>query len=125
MLCADTNVWVAFLQGDQGEDIDLLHLAMRFDQVAMAPPVLTELLTDPKLPQEDRRMFIAYPLMNILPGFWERAGDLRATLVKHGNKPKLADSLIAQFCIDHRIQLLTRDKGFRAFAKHGGLTLAK
>jgi len=31
----------------------------------------------------------------------------------------LADTLIAQICIDHDVPLITRDKDFRHFAKHG------
>jgi predicted nucleic acid-binding protein len=39
-------------------------------------------------------------------------------------KAKVADALIAQSCIDHDVALITRDRGFRHFAKHCGLRLA-
>jgi len=35
----------------------------------------------------------------------------------------LADTLIAQSCIDYRVPLITRDSDFRHFAKYCGLIL--
>ena len=37
---------------------------------------------------------------------------------------QLADTLIAQTCIDYGIALLTRDRDFTSFQKHAGLKLA-
>jgi predicted nucleic acid-binding protein len=37
---------------------------------------------------------------------------------------RLADTLIAQSCIDHHVPLITRDVDFRHFAKLGMLVLA-
>jgi len=36
----------------------------------------------------------------------------------------LADTLIAQSCIDHDVRLVTRDDDFRHFVRLGGLRLA-
>ena len=54
----------------------------------------------------------------------ERAGILRARLHAHRLTFRLADSLIAQSCLDHNLALITRDRDFRHFAQHGGLRLA-
>ena len=89
----------------------------------MAPVVLVELLSDPLLPPEHRRNLLAIPVMDATPGFWERAGGTRAGLLQRRLKPKLADTLIAQICIDHGVPLLTRDADFRPFAQHAGLHL--
>ena len=40
----------------------------------MAPVVLTELLSDPKLDAGVGRTLAGLPLMEIQDGFWERAG---------------------------------------------------
>lgn len=48
MIAADTSTWIAFLEGDHGDDVELLDTALRDQQVLMAPLVLTELLSDPK-----------------------------------------------------------------------------
>jgi hypothetical protein len=48
MIAADTSTWIAFLEGEKGEDVDLLDRALEDRQVLMPPVVLTELLSDPK-----------------------------------------------------------------------------
>ena len=50
MIGADTSTWAAFLEGSAGEDVKLLDRALEDRQVLMVPVVLTELLSDPKLP---------------------------------------------------------------------------
>jgi predicted nucleic acid-binding protein len=94
------------------------------DQAAVLSPfVLAELFSDPKLEPQDAADLRRLPLLAITEGFWERAGRLRAELLQEHYRPKLVDTMIAQCCIDHDVQLLTRDRDFRAFAKYGGLTL--
>jgi hypothetical protein len=44
-------------------------------------------------------------------------------ILRAGRKAKLADALIAQSCIDHRVMLVTRDKDFQAFNRLAGLKL--
>jgi hypothetical protein len=43
MIAADTSTWVAFFEGDAGEDERLLDKALADRQVVMVPIVLTEL----------------------------------------------------------------------------------
>ena len=124
MIAADTSTWIAFLQGESGEDSQLLDKALEDRQVLMAPAVLTELLSDPKLPPVVAATLSEVPLIDITPGFWERAGALRATVLAKSRKARLGDALIAQSCIDRGIPLLTRDRDFRAFTQAAGLDLA-
>ena len=123
MIAADTSTWIAFLQGDQGEDIDLLDRALEDRQVLMAPVVLTELLSDPKIPAKVAETLAEVPLLEIKPGYWHRAGILRAQALAKRRKARLGDALIAQSCIDRGIPLLTRDRDFRAYAEGEGLDL--
>ena len=123
MIAVDTSTWIAFLQGDGGEDAELLDRALKDRQVVMAPVVLTEVLSDPKLPSEVSRTFSDLPLMEVSPGYWQRAGALRAKVLAKRRKARLGDALIAQSCIDHGIPLLTRDRDFQAFAHATGLDL--
>ncbi len=48
------------------------------DRSAMAPAVLTELLSDPELPNSAAHTLTDLPLLEIESGYWERAGRLRA-----------------------------------------------
>jgi len=91
--------------------------------VLMVPVVLTELLSDPALPLQVAKILSEVPLVEIRPGYWERAGALRAKVLARRRKARLGDALIAQSCIDHGIPLLTRDRDFRAFARAAALEL--
>ena len=123
MISADTSTWIAFLQGEPGEDTDLLDRGLADRLVVMTPLVLTELLSDPKLDAGVGRMLVGLPLLEIQPGLWERAGRLRAGVLARGRKARLGDALIAQFCLDHNVPLVTRDRDFRAFAQAAGLRI--
>jgi predicted nucleic acid-binding protein len=124
MIAVDTSTWIAFLDGDGGEDADLLDRALQDRQVLMAPAVLAELLSEPKLSPEVSRNLLELPLIEIEPGYWQRAGELRAKVLGKRRKARLGDALIAQSCIDRGIPLITRDRDFRAFAEAAGLDLA-
>ena len=123
MIAADTSTWIAFLEGIEGEDAQLLDKALEDRQVLMVPIVLTELLSDPKLPSEVAETLSEIPLIVIESGYWRRAGTLRSQVLAKRRKARLGDALIAQSCIDRDIPLLTRDRVFQAFAEAAGLDL--
>lgn len=123
MIAADTSTWIAFFQGDAGKDVEMLDRSLENRQVLMAPPVLTELLSDPKIAQEVSSTLSELPLIEIQPGFWNRAGALRASVLAKHRKARLGDSLIAQACLDAGIPLLTRDRDFRGFAEAAALDI--
>jgi predicted nucleic acid-binding protein len=123
MIAADTSTWVAFLEGDAGEDAQLLDKALEDRQVVMVPVVLTELLSDPKLPTGVAKTLSDVPLIEIGPGYWQRAAGLRAKVLAKRRKARLGDALIAQSCIDGRVPILTRDRDFRTFAEAAPLDL--
>jgi len=121
MIAADTSTWVAFLDGSSGDDTLLLDKALQDRQVVMVPVVLTELLSDPKLPPALAADLVNVPLLQIESGFWQRAGALRTKVLAKSRKARLADSLIAQNCVDAAVSLITRDRDFRPFAQAAGL----
>jgi predicted nucleic acid-binding protein len=123
MIAADTSTWVAFLEGAGGGDAQLLDEALEDRQVLMVPVVLTELLSDPKLPSEVAETLAAVPLIETEMGYWQRAGALRAIVLAKRRKARLGDALIAQSCLDRGIALLTRDRDFQAFAQAARLDL--
>lgn len=143
MIAADTSTWIAFLQEDasqkgggeeapgqegpikdrSSDDTSLLDRALSDQQVVMVPAVLTELLSDPKLSAGVAKALADVPLLDVEPGYWQRAGLLRARVLSRRRKARLGDALIAQICIDHAVPLITRDDDFRAFAVAAGLDL--
>ncbi len=125
MIAADTSTWIAFLEGENGNDVQLLDKALQDRQVLMVPVVLTELLSDPKLPARLANTLADVPMIEIEAGFWQRAGALRAKALSKRRKARLGDALIAQSCIDRDVPLLTRDRDFRAFVDAAGLDIIR
>ena len=123
MIAVDTSSLVAFLEGDPGSDTDLVQSALEAQQLVLPPVVLSELLSEPTLTAPVRNLLAALPLLQIESGFWERAGLLRAAVLSQGRKARVADSLIAQSCLDQSAPLVTRDRDFRHFAEAAGLSL--
>jgi predicted nucleic acid-binding protein len=123
MIALDTSSAIAFLSGERGRDVTAVEEALRLRQGVFPPVVVTELLSDPVLRSEAGTLIRAVPRLEVLDGYWERAGELRARLLRRGLKARLADTLIAQSCIDHEVALVTRDRDFRNFATHAGLSL--
>lgn len=123
MVAIDTSSLVAYLAGSPGPDVDAIDLALRDSQACLPPVVLTELLSDPKLPGNVAAVLRELPVLGILEGYWDRAGQLRSKVIASKRRARLADSLIAQTCLDHDLALITRDADFRAFAAIGGLKL--
>ena len=123
MIALDSSSVIAFLSGDHGVDVADVESALKLRQGVLPPIVVTELLSDPTIRVQIKLLLRAVPWLEIRDGYWERAGDLRRRLLRVGLKARLADTLIAQSCIDHNVALVTRDRDFRHFAAHGGLRL--
>jgi predicted nucleic acid-binding protein len=124
VIAADTSTWIAFFAGEPGRDVEILDQALRDKQVVMVPAVLCELFSAPEITRYAEEQLNSVPLMPIEEGYWKRAGKSRAELLKKGRRARLADSLIAQVCIDTGVPLVTRDRDFRAFAAGNKLVLA-
>jgi predicted nucleic acid-binding protein len=117
VIAADTSSMIAFLEGASGDDVELVQSALEHHQLALPPAVLSELLSDPQLPRNVRDLLASLPILEVEPGFWARAGLLRASVLKARRKARLADALIAQSCLDQSSPLVTRDRDFRNFAR--------
>jgi predicted nucleic acid-binding protein len=124
MIAADTSTWVAFLQEQSGQDVELLAEALDNHQLVMVPAVLTELLSAVDLPQDAAAYLRLIPRIALHPEYWENAGLLRAKILARGRRARLGDALIAESCLAEGIRLLTRDHDFRVFVEAAGLQLA-
>ena len=123
MIAIDTSSLIAYLGGKEGNDVESVDEAFKLRQAALPPVVLTEILSVPGLDRGVAKLIRGIPLLETDSGFWERAAITRARILSKKLKARLADTLIAQSCIDHNAPLITRDSDFRHFASHAGLTL--
>lgn len=124
MIAVDTSSWIAFFKGQEGQDVESLDRALELNQVVLPPVVLTELLSDPGLDGRAARLIRELPLLELHEGYWQRAAATRARILARRLRARLADTLISQSCIDHRVPLVARDADFRHFSRHTGLRLA-
>jgi hypothetical protein len=124
MIAADTSALSSFFKGERCREVDLIRVALMGNDICLPPVVLTEMLSDPAARREMEETVAGFPLLPIVDGYWERAGLCRRHLIQKGLKAALADTLIAQSCLDHDVVLITRDPDFRHFAAHCGLKLA-
>ena len=123
-MAVDSSTLIAYLQGDQGRDVDAFDKSLAAGDLAVPPIVLAEVLCQPKLPEKHRALVLALPRLDILTDYWVRAAASRSIVLARGLRARMADTLIAQSCLDHNIALIARDGDFRHFAKHCGLKLA-
>jgi predicted nucleic acid-binding protein len=124
VIAIDTCVVIAFLEGDDGEDVDAFAALLASEQAVLAPSAVTELLSDPKGGKQAAELVGRLKQLSLEEGYWERAGAMRAKVRRSGRKAALGDALMAQACLDADVPLLTRDADFRAFASLAGLKLA-
>jgi predicted nucleic acid-binding protein len=119
MIAVDTSSLVHYLAGSDGADVDAVEYSLAHSQACLPPVVLSEVLSDPKLRRPLELLLLGMPVLELTPGFWERAGRLRARLIGAGHKAALADTLIAQSCLDHDLPLISRDADFLRFVPAG------
>jgi hypothetical protein len=123
VIAVDSSSWIAYFAGAPGADAEAVERALAARQACLPPVVRTELLSDPALPRPVAELLLQVPLLDPDPGYWERAGRLRAKLLASRRKARVADVLIAQSCIDHEVALITRDRDFERFARSARLRL--
>jgi predicted nucleic acid-binding protein len=121
VIALDSSALIAHLEGDRRPAATMAAVVLGERQACLPPAVLVEVLCDPELPSEVAGLLAALPVLEITDGYWRRAAELRSRVIAAGRRARLADTLIAQSCIDHDVSLVTADRDFRHFAKAGGL----
>ncbi len=124
MIAADSSTIIAFIQNDEGPDVELLDANLSAGEIVIPPIVIAEVMSDPRLPERHAALVESLPTLGILEGYWLRVGQSRAKILAMKLRARLPHAMIAQSCIDHGVQLIARDGDFRHFAKHCGLKLA-
>lgn len=123
MLALDTSALVDFFRDNSSKLVQRVETALSERLAVLPPVVVSELLSDFHIRGELRRIILGIPMLEIQEGFWIRTGELRAKVLRRRRKARLADTLIAQVCIDHGVPLIAADRDFEIFAIVGGLML--
>jgi len=123
MIAADTSVLIDYFQGKNTIQTEKLDDLFSLHSLVLPPTVLVEILSDPHLPKKFMEKMLELPILETTKGYWQRAGVSRSKLITKKLKARLADTLIAQSCIDYQIPLITTETDFRHFVKYCELVL--
>ena len=91
MIAVDSSSFIAYLEGDEGPDVQATGLALEHRQAILPPVVLSELLSDFRVSRAVKQLFGQLPLLDITDGYWERAGLLRAQVLQRRWRARLAN----------------------------------
>ena len=124
MIAADTSAVLHFLHGFDSPARVLVRNALSDDALFLPAVVVTELLSGVDQEPDLLTLLAGSTRIPLKRGYWERTGASRRTLKALGLRCRLADSLVAQSCIDAGVALIAGDTDFQHFADHCGLKLA-
>jgi predicted nucleic acid-binding protein len=119
VIAVDSSSMRRYLDGATGTDVESVTLALRNRSIVLPPVAFAELMSDPRLPFTHAVTLTGFRVLSISAGYWLRAAELRASILREDFKASLPDTLIAQSCIDHDIPLITYDRDFRHFQRAG------
>jgi predicted nucleic acid-binding protein len=119
MIAADTCSMVAFINGEEADDVEAIKSAIADELLILPPVVLSELLSAKSLKKEVADLLVEMPLVELADEFWVKVGEARRQILAKGRKARLADSMIAVCCIENSIPLITRDSDFRHYVEFG------
>ena len=124
MIAVDASVAIPWFEGRDYPEVRRMDELAQADQVVFPAVVITEILSGPVAPTDLAAVLDGLTVLTVADGYWTRAGQLRAEVLRSGRRARLGDALIAQACIDAKVPLLARDRDFEAFVEIGGLKLA-
>ncbi len=130
MIVADSSVWIDFLNGVDGPQVEVLDRLLDRETVATGDLILTEVLQGIRDDREFRRVS---SLMAALPRFEMAGFDVAVRSAQNYRRlraqgitiRKTIDLLIGTFCIDNGLSLLHRDRDFDAMELGLGLKVVR
>ena len=120
MILADTSVWIDYFNGCASVEADFLTFCIAEVRPIILPGlVLTETLQGLRDAERAQRALLTFELApELTRSDYEQAAAIYRTCRAGGRTPRSAiDCLIAQLCLRHGYQLLTRDRDFDAIAR--------
>ena len=123
MIAVDSSVFITFLKDEKHPVSKEMSNLLSISSIVLPPVVLSELLSDPVLPDELANALLELMVLHITDGYWQRVGKMRADILRRGLKSRLADVMIAQTCIDYDVPLFTYNSDFKHYNHYHKLKL--
>jgi predicted nucleic acid-binding protein len=121
VILVDTSVWADFFRGVEPSASRLDRL-LEANEVALAGPVLTEVLRGVRTPRDRAVVAAAFEGCHWLEqpaALWREAGELGAAVGRKGFTVKTLDLLVAAHALAHDVELLTLDADFQILRRAG------
>jgi len=126
MILVDSSVWISFFNGEENKQTDTLNNTLGQRHIAISDLILTEVLQGFRA---DKDYKAAKSLFEDLTVFdlvgkdiaIRSAENYRALRKKGITIRKPVDVIIATFCIERKLPLLSLDRDFKPFVKSLGL----
>ena len=123
LILVDTSVWIDYFNGYASVEADFLTLCIAEARPIVLPgPVITETLQGVRETTRAARIADVLSAFELAPelerGDYEEAAAIYRTCRARGSTPRSTiDCLVAQLCLRHGYELLTRDRDFEAIAR--------
>ena len=129
MILADTSVWIDYFNGNINAHTDILDTALIEGNVAIADIIFLEILQgfrDDKDYEKARNTLATLDQLSIFnSNMVERCAENYRSLRKKGiTIRKTNDVIIATYCIEYQMPILSIDRDFDPFVKYLGLVSA-
>lgn len=129
MILVDSSVWIDYFNGIANSQTDQLDALLGTESVAVGDLILTEVLQGFRLDKDYRRareLLTSLDVVDLVgPNIaLAAAGHYRSLRRRGVTIRKTIDTLIATWCMTHRVPLLYRDRDFDVFVQYLGLRSA-
>lgn len=130
MILVDSTVWEDYFNGTRAPHTDYLDILLDQDVILVGDLILAEVLQgfreDADFEQARRAMGKFLHVRMVTPDLAVKsARNYRMLRHKGITVRKTIDSLIAAWCIEHRVPLLHHDTDFDGYEAHLGLRVAR
>lgn len=123
MIVVDSSVWIDYFTGKQTPATDKLNSVLGVKRVAIGDLMLAEVLQGFRIDREfrqARRLLLSITVLNILniDIALKSATNYRELRKKGVTVRQTVDTIIATYCVEHKLPLLHSDRDFQPFHDH-------
>jgi len=123
VIVVDSSVWIDYFTGKQTPATDKLNSVLGVERVAVGDLMLTEVLQGFRVDKEfrqARRLLLSLTVLNILniDIALKSATNYRELRKKGITVRQTVDTIIATYCVEHKLPLLHSDRDFQPFHDH-------
>ena len=123
MIVVDSSVWIDYFTGKPTPATDRLDSLLGVERAAIGDLMLTEVLQGFRIDREyrqARQLLLSLTVLNILniDIALKSAANYRKLRKNGVTVRQTVDTIIATYCVEHKLALLHSDKDFQPFHDH-------